>query len=325
MAIVAVPILFVFPNGRLVFRFSDPAVDYMQGKGLPQYLIDKLKPLGYDYFLDPLELEIIDEIIQFGDYAETPSVEAALDSIIKDGKVTGEEVYLLLELDTDHDYVSDLFELTEYNTDYASIDSDGGGIDDFNEIFTYELNPNNPQDDREFLKELPNVIAKFWNQTDGGVPDWDNINDRYITISLRDPLIQWLAEHSEIRSINFEGIKTVLLYVNGELIDKGGKSLGTSAMPPPSYFFTHGRTESCVPSSLAHVTILRAMGYKAILVSSDKIKHQWVEAYIDGEVYVVDHASLRVRAEFYQTNNDFYPTNSDFGPDYSYDPDWYMK
>jgi hypothetical protein len=150
---LAVPVLFVFRDQGIFFRFSNPAEDYAREKNLPAYLIDKLKPLGYDYYVEPCEKALIDDLSQFGEYASSLSVRAAIYAVMKDGKVTWDEVTTVLEWDTDQDYISDFLEVTKYHTDCTKIDSDGGGIDDFNEIYTYKMNPNDPKDDVAFMKK----------------------------------------------------------------------------------------------------------------------------------------------------------------------------
>lgn len=154
---LAIPALFVFNGAGIFFRFSNPAVDYMKEKSLPESLVNKLEPLASDYSLDHTELVVIDEIAQFGEYVEVPSVGVAVDFVMNDGKVTSDDVGVVLEWDTDNDYVSDYLELSKYHSDHEKIDTDGGGIDDFNELYTYQSNPNDPLDDKTILQKIPDV------------------------------------------------------------------------------------------------------------------------------------------------------------------------
>ena len=88
-----------------------------------------------------------------------------------------------------------------------------------------------------------------------------------------------------------------------------------SSIDQPSYYFTHGRKSECQTSSLANLAILKAMGHKAITLGDSD--HQWCEALINGEVYVVDTNKIIPREEYYKMDRYI------LGPDY--DPDWYKK
>jgi hypothetical protein len=313
-----------------IYLNSNPVEDYAKSKHLPSDIIEKLKPLGYDRQTDYNEKALIDDLAQLGEYINSSSVRFAIDSIVKDGKITADEVYVPHEWDTDHDYVSDFLEITKYHTDPTKMDSFGKGIDDFNAIYAYGLDPHNQVAVRDFLQKIPNVVANHWNQTAGGVTDWSHLWEKYVTISLRDPLIQWLAKHAEIvwyTSPSRE--KTGTFYVNGETIWQGVDPLDNRSLDPPSYYFTHGRLSTCVPSSLANLVILELMGYNAINVGgmvsvrNETEGHSWTEAYINGKVWVVNFNTLVLREGFYQKIN-WTVTDSNFGESV-YDTDWYTK
>jgi len=221
--------------------------------------------------------------------------------------------------DTDGDSIHDGLEVLFYHTDPKKIDSDGGGVDDFNEIYTWNLNPNDPNDDIMFLNNIPNVEAKNWGFEDGKL----NIStDDYVEISLRDPYIQWISKQTEIRwIINSDNKKTGRLFVDGEEIWKEYKRVNNS-IEQPSYYFTHGKKGSCDTSSLANLVILKSIGLKAIKIIGkmpykNKLwPHGWVEAYIDGDVYVINYNYLYPREGFYEKYNWKVPSH--------YDPNWHQ-
>lgn len=247
----------------------------------------------------------------------------------EDGLNEGKEVELgtsLFLVDSDNDYISDGLEVNEYGSDPLKIDTDDGGVDDFNEIYTYDMNPNDPKDDEEFMEKIPNVIARHWGLEDGEVEDYTF--NKYVTISMRDPLVQWYAELAEIKwETTPEGEKLGVFYVDAERIFKeygyGGEEY--HHVIQPSYYFTHGRKAQCVESSLSNRVILKLMGYKAIDVGGDvphkneTARHAWVEAYINGEVYVVNFNRVYPREGFYEERGWTIIRPKD------YDPNWYKE
>jgi len=223
--------------------------------------------------------------------------------------------------DEDGDYIPNQKEI-ELGTNPHRIDSDGGGVDDFNEVYTWSLNPNNPKDDEEFIKNLPNVgEARHWELEDGGEGDVAGYSTKkYVEISMRDPYIQWLAERAEIRWETRAGTKYGKFYVNGEEVCKEyGRE--PRSIDQPSYYFSHERKGNCVISSLANLTVLKSMNLKAVMIdgkipyNNELTPHGWVEAYIDGEIYVVNFNSIYPREDFYEKNG--WKTPDD------YNPQWY--
>lgn len=221
-------------------------------------------------------------------------------------------------IDTDGDYVRDDIEL-EKGTDPLKIFT-FGEIDDFNRIYTYDLIPYDSNVDEEFMNDLPNVEARLWDHDDGKVGVY--LTETYLKISIRDPLIKYLANTGEIRWDN--GNDEGTLFVNGEEI------FGYYENPkhPPrqaSYFFTHGRTGKCGEANRATMAILELMGYKTLSVVV-KIHHDdgttdghvVPETVIDGKPYIVKFSHIIPRDNFYEENH-WEIVNSD------YDPDWYKK
>ena len=217
--------------------------------------------------------------------------------------------------DTDGDYVNDYLEVERYRTNHLKIDTDDGGVDDFNEIFTYGMNPNDPNDDEEFMEKIPNVEVKNWF-INGGTP---HSFEKIVVISIRDPLLQWYAERTEIKwETDSEGRRIGRLFTDGTPIYDEGKP---AVACPPSFYFTHERRGSCVTSSEANHVILKLMDYKCILVFGETPRytyHQWNEVYIDGNVYVVDWNDVIPRDNFYGKNG-WKITSLD------YDHEWYKK
>lgn len=272
-----------------------------------------------------------------GDYvSDYEEVKAGANPLVRD-----------LLIDSDGDYVSDYLEVNTYGTNPSKIDTDDGGIDDFNEIYTYETNPKDPRDDVELIEKIPNVKVRRWNQNDGGVVTGDRaffdyvaIVEKMIVVSMRDPLLKWYADRTEIvwahslerdhssfiSRLYREGIGILpkirigKIYTNGELIHGGYPNHG----PPynPSYYFADGkRNGHCITSSIVNNVILRLKGYKCLHVIGKYPKgggHQWNEVYIDGEVYIVDYNDVIPRDYFYEKNG-WKITSQE------YDPEWYKE
>ena len=225
--------------------------------------------------------------------------------------------------DTDCDFLSDRLEVYGFDSNPLKIDSDGGGVDDYNEVYTWCLDPRDPDDDEEFLEKIPDVKARHWELEDGGLGYFSL--DKYIKISMRDPFIQWLTKRAEIRWETIDEDKKMgKIYVNEEEIWKVYES-DDPTIDQPSYYFTHGRKGSCGTSSLINYVILRSMDLKVLKISgrvSYKNKptaHGWIEAYIDGEVYVVDYNDVFPREGFYQKRGWV------IDEDINYDPNWYKN
>ena len=188
--------------------------------------------------------------------------------------------------DTDGDYVRDDIEI-KHGFDPLKKDTDGGGIDDFNELYTYQSDPSNPSDDKAIIHNLPNVKVRHWNLDDGGVGGYTP--EKYVEISMRDPLVKWNAERSEIKwETGPNGEKSGKFYINNELAWNGEKNNSelTPSIDQPSYFLSHGREGSCGDSSLTNLTILKSMGYDSKLLTNDT--HAWVEAVINGVEFEVN-------------------------------------
>jgi hypothetical protein len=64
---------------------------------------------------------------------------------------------------------------------------------------------------------------------------------------------------------------------------------------------THGRKGVCGNAAIVHYTILELMGYECWLICGEN--HAWLEANIDGEVYVVNYNFVQQVDLFYQANN----------------------
>lgn len=238
-------------------------------------------------------------------------------------------------LDTDNDYVTNHLEVFKYKTNPFSADTDGDGIDDFNEIYTYPhlLDPNNPDDAEEFMKMIPNVEAKAWRLDAGGVESPIKI----LEISKRDPLVQWYANHIKIdwnttKSDSWghtydDNIRIGELKINREPFWLGTPEWYASpipvseeidhAYPHPAYFLTHGRKGACGDTASVLNVILELKGYDSIELGAN---HGWVETHIDGEIYVADFNKLVPREKFYEENKGYMWEKGK-----NYDPDWYEK
>jgi phage FluMu protein Com len=217
--------------------------------------------------------------------------------------------------DSDGDGLSDWNEVNVYHTNQFKVDSDGGGVNDFQEIYTYELNPSNSVDDNELIAKLPNVTAIQWDSDKVGGFSTEN----YVNKSLTDPLIQYLVDRSEITWSDNSRMDGRLL-VDGIPVWNSSETYVDNAVQP-SYYFTHGRNGNCIESTMAELTILKLVGYKAVDVTMRRpdaeIGHVAPEVLIDGEVYVMNFGHIILRAVFYE--------NTGYVPDSRYDPDWYLK
>lgn len=176
--------------------------------------------------------------------------------------------------DTDSDYITTYLEVFEYKTNPFNEDSDGDGIDDFNEIFTYPhlLNPNDPTDAEEFIKMIPTVEAKAWRYCAGGTRSSGSRKAvlKAFEISKKDPLVQWYANHTQIvwNTTNsdswghvYENAKIGKLKIDGEPFYLGApewynnpyapisEELKHYGYPNTAYFLTHGRKGTCADTA----------------------------------------------------------------------------
>ena len=108
----------------------------------------------------------------------------------------GQMLGLVNTSDSDGDWVSDRLEYNQYGTNPLLIDTDGGGVDDFNEIFIYDMNPLSSVDDADFLAQIPDVEGKNIVYDAGGVNDTYEVAPFLINFSERDPFIQWVANNT---------------------------------------------------------------------------------------------------------------------------------
>jgi hypothetical protein len=305
---------------------DDNQID-MWTSGLPQNIIEKLKPIGTNGFLNNSALNLVFALQLIKNYTNSAVVANALDSILADGSVNDNEVAAFGDLD--HDYISNRLEVEKYHTDPTKADTSSLGIDDFNAIFTYGLDPNNRTQIQQFLAAVPNVSPRQWFIYYGGVGDTSDevfvgtqtnsttsADASIVEVSMRDPLIQWYARHSVITWDNVS--KTGNLLVNGTSV-WGSYDYGAN----PSYYFTHGRIGRCGDTTLATMSILNLMGYKTLEVtgwapSNGTLQdHVWCETIIDGNVYVVNFGELIPRGNFYQLNGWVISESN------NYNPDWY--
>lgn len=225
----------------------------------------------------------------------------------------GIKLGLTEEADADGDWISDRLEFQEYGTNPLKVDSDSDGVDDFNEIFTYPhlLDPLDPTDDEEFLAMLPDVEAAAWEWNAGGTTE--TLLTKYVEIAKRDLLVQWYAEHTTIEWQDADHIWG-RLKVNGEPLfleygalnpfredDRPVSSLGDLT----AYYLTHGRRGFCSDVAIAHYPILELMDYECLLISGQVRgeNHAWLEANIDGRIYVVNFNTVKLADIFYQTHN----------------------
>jgi hypothetical protein len=313
IVLIAVMIFSIFLGWYISYN---PAVTYMQEQNLSKALIEKLAVLGNDRELNGSDRALLETIAKLGDYNSSSSVLAAVDAIMSNGHVDWlNESFIIIQWDSDGDCVSDYLETTQYHTNITAIDTDGGGIDDFNEIYTYQTNPNDAKDDLTTISQIPNVQIRHWIFEDGGL---GNIYFNFTVISMRDPYIQWLADHTEIKWQTFnDGTTYAHIYVNNIPMTYSNPNFSIGMIPQPSYYFRYQTGGTCGYMQSAAEPILRLLGYKVIELGT--YDHDFLEAYKDGVVYVVSNGLVFPRDEYYHINK------SDIEAYYNYDPNWYLK
>lgn len=260
--------------------------------------------------------------------------------------------------------MSDYLETTKYHTDPHRIDSDGGGIDDFNEIYTYQTDPNDPSDDKEIIEKIPNVEARGWTHNDGGIitsgsDAWSLLFTKPVIISMRDPLIKWYAQHTEIEwyfmempkwyqermkiaglssrslinEVDLKGRRFGKILTAGEPIYKGlwtvkdweGWERGSPPPSNPSYYFTHDRRGACIQSSTVNYVILSLKGYKCLLIEGKiPIHPDKMDTHHWVEVYI-DGEVYIVNYNYIIPKDNFYKKKGWIITMKAYDPEWYEK
>ena len=228
-------------------------------------------------------------------------------------------------IDSDSDGITDKIEKEVTHTDPNNPYTSGTTLDDFNAIYTYGIDPHNQTAVNEFLAKIPNVTANLWDGDVGGTPF---CFEKYVNVSMHDPLIKYLVSKSEIiwdKTPLWDGDTTVhgSLRVDGSPAWAGKPGIDTYIFESPSYYFTHGRTGTCADITAADMAILKSLGYKAVKVSGvfpgiePGISHAWSEVLINGKVYVVEKNLICEREEFYN--------HCKYEPNKNYDADWYLK
>ncbi|MCW4010032.1 MAG: hypothetical protein NWF05_05375 [Candidatus Bathyarchaeota archaeon] len=290
--------------------------------GFPDDIKDMLKPMGNDGIIDANEMSVLNELKLLKDhgYIDSPVVKDVVRSIMSDGNVSGAEALWKIT-DIDQDGIINSLEINTHHTDPTNIYTSGKNLDDFNAIYTYGIDPNNGTAVDEFLAKIPNVVARQWEPTDGGQY---RTKEQHIELSKRDPLLEYYAKKSEIKMFNStDGF----LLVDGTPIhgryDENYQDIYNSSLtiPPgqPSFFFTHGRTTTCAPTSHATITILQIMGYKCreVVGENSVSQHSWPEVLINERVFVVDYGRIYPIEEFQEKYG--------YVPFERYDPNWYLK
>jgi hypothetical protein len=252
-----------------------------------------------------VSLVLIAGLVSAGCKSKSPAAEAAKELAAK-------------EADADGDWISDRLEVQVYGTDPHKMDTDGDGIDDFNEIFTYPhlLNPLNPADAKEFLAAIPNVKAKMWKWYEAGDTGSKAPFTKIISVAKRDPLVQWYARHTYISwadeshtygGLVFDGEPFSQPYIRG--IDEEVDRLDHIAHP--AFYLTHGRTGpgGCGEVATAQYAVLESKGYdcvmvtqKIILVSGEESLHGALEVNIEGRVYVISGVMVKEAESYYRNN-----------------------
>jgi hypothetical protein len=219
------------------------------------------------------------------------------ESFVYDGISMG----LTESADYDGDYISDRIEYWELHTDPTSIYTEGNPIDDYNAVYTYDLNPLNSAEIAEFMASIPNVEAGQWDKEEARLISFSV----FVEIAKRDPLNQWYAGQTAIEWEDSDHTRGLLL-VNNEPFFLKYEYPGVFVHP--AYYLTHGRVGTCADVAAAHYVTLELMGYDCLhltgLVGGDvHVAHAWIEVSINGQDYVVDYNELVLASIFYQTSN----------------------
>lgn len=249
-----------------------------------------------------LDSTTIDEVIKIdGKSQELVKITIFKDGLInqitpalseEDWKNPSENIFARArKFDVDGDYIKDKMEIYWFQSDPNKIDTDEGGMDDYNEVFTWGLDPTDLEDDKRFIENIPNVGgARSWELFQDGNPEEFTI-EQLIEVSKRDPYIQWLADHTDIRWENNSVIgKVGYVYVNNEPILNSLENLYSHKIQQPSFYFSHGRKGNCIISAHSNAPIFQLMGYQTIFLEGENPKLceslAWNEVYIEDEIYV---------------------------------------
>ena len=294
--------------------YSPPGI--AKRSGLSEDIITKIQPLEDEAFYS----SIVVEIAKMENYSAADLIHKQLDIIVEDGKITNSELNLLRDLDDD--YVINDIEI-EKNTNPLDAYTSGTILDDFNALYTFEVDPNNPKEVDELLKRIPDVEVRHWNTSDGGLRYY--LDKKYDELSLRCPLVQYYSKKAEIKWIGqfIEGYRTAHFYVDGTPIWNGNDlSYVSSSLDQPSYYLGNNRTGACSDSSQTNFAILKLMGYKTIKIGSST--HAWCEALIDGIITVVNFNNIFPRAIGYENLPGYDDMSVWEITTNDYDPEWYL-
>jgi hypothetical protein len=109
-----------------------------------------------------------------------------------------------------------------------------------------------------------------------------------------------------------------------------GRYYDNKSMVPPVYYLANGRKGNCVPTTVAHMTVLLSKGYNCTLCEADgtpddgedRINHAFSETSIGGKIYIVNFNVLTPREDKNGINN-----YEKWGWRLSdnYDPNWFKN
>ena len=213
--------------------------------------------------------------------------------------------------DPDHDYVDNLIEYqkgTNPTTPYTF-----KGLGDFNLIYTYPhhftniSNMNLTQKEiNQFLEKIPNVEPRHWTNKDGSALNIYK-DGKYISVSLRDPLVKYYADktHIEWRDRPEDGKRGDLKLGNEFLHQKSGAFYNYSSMQPPAFYLANGRKGNCVEIAAALASVLVSKGYPCTICDADtkpsngkiSYSHSFLESFIDGKTYIVNYGTVIPRED----------------------------
>jgi hypothetical protein len=190
------------------------------------------------------------------------------------------------------------------------MDTDGGGLDDFNEIYVYGMDPYNAADDAGFLSSIPDVQAEYMiydagklNHTLGYIP-------QIMEYSSRDPFIQWVASNTQVCFYSTDMIGGELNIVwDGEFLSVFGEWIdyNLSNIMTPAYYFSHGMNGKCADSSAAVGVVLVIKGWDCefILGVTPEGEHAWLEVSYLGDLYVVNFNDIVLASDWYADHTDW--------------------